>query len=87
MFMIKSYRYIVLKFMFVRPGRFVGNFQIAGLNFLVQCNLNLVIFDLVTTCDLLSSYYAQTIFQFTTQNHYINFMQFCDSYCGQEKCH
>ena len=53
----------------------------------VQCNLDLVTLNLVTTCDLV------TIFQrpfFNLLHKIIRFcdiMQFSDSFCGDQKCH
>ena len=53
----------------------------------VQCNLDLVTLNLVTTCDLV------TIFQrpfFNLLHKIIRFsdiMRFSDSFCGHQKCH
>ena len=53
----------------------------------VQCNLDLVTLNLVTTCDLV------TIFQrpfFNLLHKIIRFsdiMQFSDSFCGDQNCH
>ena len=53
----------------------------------VQCNLDLVTLNLVTTCDLV------TILQrpfFNLLHKIIRFsdiMQFSDSFCGDQKCH
>ena len=52
----------------------------------IQCNLDLVTLNLVTTCDLV------TIFQrpFFSLVHkvirFIDIMQFSDSFCGGQKC-
>ena len=32
----------------------------------VQCNLDLVTLNLVTTCDLVTTYFTKTVFPFTT---------------------
>ena len=53
----------------------------------LQCNLDLVTLNLVTTCDLV------TIFQrpfFNLLHKIIRFsdiMQFSDNFCGDQKCH
>ena len=48
----------------------------------LQCNLGLVTLNLVTTCDLVTTYFAKTIFQLL---HKI--IRFSESFCGDQKCH
>ena len=53
----------------------------------LQCNIDLATLNFVTTCDL------ATIFQtpiFNLLHKIIQFsdiMRFCDSFCGDQKCH
>ena len=53
----------------------------------VQCNLDLVTLNLVTTCDLVTILQRQLFNLLHKIIRFSDIMQFSDSFCGNIKCH
>jgi hypothetical protein len=53
----------------------------------VQCNLDLVTLNLMTTCDLVNIFQRPFFNLLHKIIRFSDIMQFSDSFCGYQKCH
>ena len=57
------------------------------MNCAIQCNLDLVTLNLVTTCDLVTILQRPFFHLLHKSIRFSDIMQFSDSFCGDKKCH